>query len=168
MRHVEGALPLILPPRVLCTLLAVSMLARGQFVQLGPPPVTADVAHQQIRTLLDNVDPSNRPQTVKRLSDLARWYRDILDEELIAAWAREGRENLPDVIEQLADPRVAAGVIEFSWRQQREAIFVSAYTPTLRFLMERYADSATPFLNDLRGTPPPNLARPVADHSNYG
>jgi hypothetical protein len=47
---------------------------------------------------------------------------------------------------------VAAGVIEFSWRQQRQATFTPAYAPMLGLLMARYADSAKPFLDDLLGS----------------
>ena len=88
---------------------------------------------------------------MKTLAGLAVWYRDLLDEELIAAWRRDNRTNLTEVIEPLADPRVAAGIVEFSWRQQRKATFTPAYAPLLGHLMVRYPDSATLFLDDLLG-----------------
>jgi TonB family protein len=135
-----------------CVFLAAAITADAQFQIVGPAPASPAVARQQIRTLLERVDPDNSPRTIKTLSGLTPWFRDILDEELIAAWRKDGRANLAPVIEPLADPRVAAGIVEFSWRQQRQATFTPAYAPMLGHLMARYPDSAQPFLDDLLGS----------------
>jgi len=110
------------------------------------------------------VDAGNRQQTVKTISGLLSWYRDIADEELIAAWQRDGRGNLPEVIESLADPNVAAGIVEFSWRQQRQATFTPVYAPMLGRLMARYQESAGPFVSDLLG--PLATGQPLPDLSS--
>lgn len=138
-----------------CLLFAAAGTADAQFQIIGPAPIPPAVARQQIRTLLEKAAPDNRQQTIKTLSALTPWYRDILDEELIAAWRKDDRTNLALVIEPLADPRVAAGIIEFSWRQQRQAAFTPAYAPMLGRLMERYPDSAKPFLDDLLASTAP-------------
>ena len=130
-------------------LLVAGTALHAQFKEVGPPPVSASVARQQIRTLLEKVDAANRKQTVDSISSLLVWYRDLADEEMIAAWRGEGRARLPLVLESLADAQVASGIVEFSWRQQREATFVPAYVPTLGMLMARYPASAKPFLDDL-------------------
>ena len=136
-----------------CAFLAASMVAHTQgFPAIPPPPFSAAVARQQIRTMLEKFDAGNRQQTVKTLFDLALWYRDLLDEELIAAWRRDDRANLPEVIDPLADKRVAAEIVEFSWRKRRAATFSPAYAPMLGSLMKRYAESAQPFLGDLLGS----------------
>src|ERR1700678_2433021 len=151
-----------------CLLLAAGMTADAQFQVVGPAPISANAARQQIRSLLEKVDADNGQRTIKTLSGLTPWYRDILDDELIAAWRKDDRTNLAQVIEPLADPQVAAGVIEFSWRQQREATFIPAYAPMLGRLMERYPDSAKPFLDDLlastaAGQHPLDLAQPQVE-----
>lgn len=153
-----------------CLFLSVSIVAYAQIPikEIGHAPVSPAVARQLIRTLLEKVDPGNRQQTVTTLSGLTPWYRDLLDEELIAAWRKDTRANLTEMIEPLADPAVAAGVVEFSWRQQREATFTSAYAPMLGRLMARYADSAKPFLDDLLGSTAagrhgPDLSQPEAE-----
>jgi hypothetical protein len=148
--------------------LAVGIPANAQFKVVGPPPFSATVARQKIKTLLEKTDPSNSRQTVETLSGLAAWYRDLLDEELIAAWQRDGRANLADVMEPLADARVAAAVVEFSWHQGREAAFNPTYAPMLGNLMSRYPDSGKPFLHDLlepiaTGRPMPDLSEPEAE-----
>ena len=135
-----------------CLLFAAAVTADAQFQVVGPAPVSPAVARGQIKTLLEKVNPDNRPRTLQTLSSLTTWYRDILDEELIAAWRRDSRANLVLVLEPMADPRVATDVIEFSWRQQRQAIFTPDYAPMLGRLMERYPDSAKPFLDDLMGS----------------
>ena len=89
-------------------LVVAGIIAHAQFKVVGPAPVSPAVARQQIRTLLEKVDPSNRQQTIQTLSGLLAWYRDILDEELIAAWKKDPRANLTDVTESLADSRVAS------------------------------------------------------------
>lgn len=130
-------------------LFAASIPANAQFKEVGPPPGSAAVARQQIRTLLEKVDASNRQQTVDTISGLLVWYRDIFDEELIAAWKGDGRANLTQLMVPLADSRVASAIVESSWRQQREATFTLAYAPMLGDLMARYPESAKPFLGDL-------------------
>ncbi len=149
--------------------LAASMPADAQFKAVGPPPYSATVARQKIRTLLGKIDPSNRQQTIATISSLLSWFRDIADEELIAVWKKDdGRENLPEVIKALADARVASAVVEFSWRQQRQATFQLAYAPMFGNLMLRFPDSAKPFLDDLLGSgdtaagQPLGLAEPEA------
>jgi TonB family protein len=134
---------------ILCLLLSASLMARAQFKEIGPPPLSREVARKQIRSMLQQVDASNEKQTVKALADLAVWYRDLLDEELIGAWRGDGRVNLPEVIENLADAPVAAGVVELSWREKRQTAFTPAYAPMLGHLMARYSESAKPFLDDL-------------------
>ena len=129
--------------------LAAGLPAGAQFKEVGPPPVSAPVARQQIRMLLENVDSTNSRQTIDKISALLIWYRDLADEELIAAWKSEGRVKLIPVLESLSDASVASGVVEFSWRQQREATFVPASTSTMVMLMSRYSASAKPFQNDL-------------------
>jgi hypothetical protein len=85
--------------------------AKAQFKELGPPPVTATVAREQVRTLLEKANAGNRQQTVAAISGLLAWYRDLIDEELIAAWKGNARANLPDTIESLADPHVAEAIV---------------------------------------------------------
>jgi hypothetical protein len=136
----------------LLLLLAVGMPADAQFKVVGPAPYSATVARQKIRTLLGKIDASNRKETIATISGLLSWFRDVADDELIAAWKKDGgRENLPDVIEALADTRVASAVVEFSWRQQRQATFQLANAPMFGNLMLRFPESAKPFLDDLLG-----------------
>ena len=147
-----------------CLLLASSVVANAQFKVVGPAPLSPTAARQQIRTLLSQVDPNNTRQTTAKLSSLLAWYRDIVDEELIAAWQKDSRANLPDVMESLATSRVASAMVDFSWRQQREATFDLAYAPMFGHLMTRFPESAQPLLDDLldSGKPPPHLSDPVA------
>jgi hypothetical protein len=149
--------------------LAAAIPGNAQFKAVGPPPYTAAVARQKIKALVAKLDPADRQQSVTAISGLLGWYRDIADDELIAAWKKDdGRANLPDVIVTLADARVAAAIVEFSWRQQRQATFTLAYAPMLGNLMLRFPDSAKPFLDDLLGTPdaaspqPPELSEQEA------
>jgi hypothetical protein len=143
--------------------------ANAQFKVVGPAPYPPTVAHQKIKTLLEEVDPANRKQTIETLSGLLSWYRDAIDEELIAAWQKDTRANLPGVMEALADSRVASTVVEFSWRQQRRAAFIPAYAPMFGNLMARFPESAKPFLDDLLGpraagqNTPPDLSQPAAE-----
>ncbi len=130
------------------------MTAEAQFKVVGPPPFPDAVARQKIRTLLENVNASNRQQTLDTISGLLAWYRDILDEELIAAWQGNGRATLTEVIAPLASARVASSVVEFSWRQGRQATLNPTYAPLLEDLMFRYPDSAKPLLDDLLGAAP--------------
>jgi hypothetical protein len=140
----------------------ITMLAaNAQFKVVVPPPYTPAVARQKIRALLEGVDPANRTETVKTLSGLLSWYRDLIDEELIAAWQKDSRASLPELMEPLADSHVAVGVIEFSWRRERQAAFNPAYAPMFVNLMTRFPESAQPFLDDLLGGTP-NLSQPEA------
>jgi hypothetical protein len=143
-------------------LLAAGTAANAQFKVVGPAPYPPAVAHQKIKALLEAVTPANRQQTVETLTGLLSWYRDILDEELIAAWKQDTRANLNDVMEPLADARVASSVVEFSWREQRATAFQPAYAPMFANLMARFPDSAQPFLDDLLGSPP-DLTQPEAE-----
>ncbi|MGO9263154.1 MAG: hypothetical protein ACLQU1_43775 [Bryobacteraceae bacterium] len=147
---------------------ALSVTADAQFKEVGPPPFSPTVARQKIRTSLDRVDPSNRHETIDTLNGLVPWYRDILDEELIAAWQKDGRANLTQVIEPLADARLASAIIDYSWRQAAQATFNLTYAPMFGHLMERYPDSAKPFLTDLlapaaNGQQTLNLSPPEAE-----
>jgi hypothetical protein len=147
---------------------SAGMSADAQFKVIGPAPYPPAVARQKIQTLFDKLDPGNRQQTIETLSGLLSWYRDIVDEELVAAWRKDTRANLPEVVEALADSRVAVAVIEFSWREQRPAAFDVAYAPLFGNLMTRFPESAQPFLDDLLGRTatgqhPPDLSRPEAE-----
>src|ERR1700733_2127529 len=133
-------------------LFLAGITTHAQFKVVGPAPVSPAVARQQIRTLLEKVDPSNRQQTIQTLTGLLAWYRDILDEELIAAWKKDPRANLTDVMESLADSRVASDVVEFSWREQPQAALNLTSAPMLGQLMVRFPESAKPFLDDLLGS----------------
>src|SRR5271166_4396210 len=72
---------------------AASIAAHAQFKVVGPTPYPPNVARQKIKTLLDGVNPANRPQTVDTLTGLLSWYRDIIDDELIAAWQKDDRSE---------------------------------------------------------------------------
>src|SRR5262249_33277572 len=129
--------------------LIASVCATAQFKEIGPAPVSPATARQQIRAQLAKVSPDNLPQTVKTLSHLALWYRDLLDDELIAAWKKDTRANLPPLIQEMPDARVAAGIVDFSWRQARPATFIPAHVLMLETLMSRYGDSTKPVFDDL-------------------
>jgi hypothetical protein len=151
-----------------CAFVAVSMTAEAQFKEIPPAPYTPAVARQKIRTLIEQVGPGNRQQTTATLSSLLVWYRDLVDDELIAAWKGDERANLPALITSLADSRVASAIVDFSWRQQRAATFNLAYAPMLGDLMARYQGSADPFLRDLLGPAAaggqmPDLSQPEAE-----
>ena len=117
------------PLALVAVLIATSMAANAQFKVVGPPPFSPTVARQKIRTLVEQVDAANRQQTIGTLSGLLTWYRDIIDDELIAGWRKDTRANLTDVVESLVDSRVATGVVNFSWREQRQAAFNSRRLP---------------------------------------
>jgi hypothetical protein len=145
-------------------LFAAVMTASAQFKPVGPAPYSPTVAHQKIRTLLEGIDPSNRQKTIATLSGLLSWYRDILDEELIAAWQKDTRANVTEVMESLADSRVASRIVEFSWRERRPAAFNLTYAPLLGNLMARFPESAKPFLDDLLSvSQTPDLSQPEAE-----
>lgn len=130
-----------------------TLAAYGQFKEIKAAPFSPSVARQKIRTLLENVNPENRDQTVATISGWLDWYRDILDDELIARWKSPARANLTVVMAPLADDRVAREVIEFSWHTDRADTFTLAYAPVLGDLMTRYRTSSAPFLNDLLPAP---------------
>ena len=134
-----------------CLFAATGVIAEAQFKETPPAPYTPVAARQKIRTLIENAGPANRQQTNETLSSLLVWYRDVVDDELIAAWKGDNRANLPPLITSLADSRVASAIVEFSWHQQRPATFNLAYAPMLGDLMARYQGSADPFLRDLLG-----------------
>jgi hypothetical protein len=140
----------------------------AQFKEIPPAPYTPAVARQKIRTLLENGDPGSQQQTAEALSKLLVWYRDLIDEELIAVWKGDKRANLPTLMGLLADSRVASAIVEFSWRQQRSATFNLTYAPMLGDLMARYPESADPFIRDLAGPAAgggqmPDLSQPEAE-----
>jgi hypothetical protein len=126
--------------------------ADGQFKTIGPAPYTDAVAREKIRTLLDKVEANNRRETTETLSGLLSWYRNIEDDELIAAWQKNAREDLAGVIKPLADAKVADAVVVFSWKQQRPTTFKLAYAPMFQDMMLRFPESATPMLDDLLGS----------------
>src|SRR6266478_5136067 len=68
---------------------AAAIMANAQFKTMGPAPYSPTVARQKIRMLLEGIDPSNSQKTITTLSGLLSWYRDLLDEELIAAWQKD-------------------------------------------------------------------------------
>jgi len=121
----------------------------AQFKEIGPPPYSQTVARQKIRGLLATVDSANPQRTIDAVNALAPWYRDLVDQELIAGWQKDTRATLLPVIEPLADAAVAAAVVNYSWRQAPDATFNLTYAPMLGRLMERYPESATGFLADL-------------------
>src|SRR6266478_3948492 len=79
--------------------LTAAMMANAQFKPVGPAPYSPTVAHQKIRTLLEGIDRNNSQKTIATLSGLLSWYRDILDEELIAAWRKDTRANVTEVMQ---------------------------------------------------------------------
>lgn len=143
---------------VCCFLFAAGEVARAQFRIIGPAPVSPAVARQRIRALLEKVNAANLQETNKALNGLINWYRDLLDEEIVAAWQREGRSNLAPIVEAWIDARVAAGIVDYSWRE-RQVIFVPANEPVLELMMTRYPDTAKNFFEDLLG---PGGRPPVA------
>ena len=134
--------------------------ASAQFKEIGPPPFSPAVAHQRIRTLLDQVDPVNRQQTINKLISLVPWFRNVLDEELIAGWQTDSRGRLLLLVEPLADAGVAVAVVGYSWRTRSEATLNPSYASMLAHLMARYPESGTAFLSDLLGPMPPELSPP--------
>jgi hypothetical protein len=146
-------------------LLAAALTTSAQFKEIKAAPFSPAVAHRRIGALLENVDAANRDQTVQTISGWLDWYRDVLDEELIARWKTDGRTNLPLIITPLADARVALEVVDYSWRQQPQATFTLAYAPVLGDLMARYPASATPFLTDLLRPVTPEQPGPLLSDS---
>jgi hypothetical protein len=138
-------------------LFAISIVVYAQFKEIGPAPFPPAEAHQKIRALLDQVDATNRSQTVKTIIGWLAWYRDVVDEELITAWRGDKRTNLSLVIDELGDTLVASEIVR-SWRQPG---LNRTDAPILSKLMARYTDSAVPFLHDVLQTP--NLSRPETE-----
>jgi hypothetical protein len=120
-------------------------VARAQFQIVGPAPISPAVARQRIRALLESVNAANLQETNRQLNSLINWYRELMDDEIVAAWQREGRSNLPPLVETWADARVAAGIVDYSWRQQRATTFIPEYEHTLGLLMTRYPDTTKIF-----------------------
>jgi hypothetical protein len=144
---------------LLCLLLHLLVPAAwAQFKEIGPPPFSPAVARQRIQSLLDQVAPANRQQTIEKLNTLTPWFRNILDEELTAGWQKDSRERLTLVMEALADDRVAAAVVEFSWRKRTDATLKPSYASLLGHLMARYPESGRAFLSDLLGPVTPELS----------
>lgn len=138
------------PAAVFLAIVSLAVPLNAQFKTVGPAPYTRTVARQRIRALLAKIAPVNEAQTIRTVSGLLVWYRDIIDDELISAWKKdEGRENLPGAITELADAGVAVAIIDFSWREKRESTFRLEYAPMFGNLMLRFPESATPFLGDL-------------------
>jgi hypothetical protein len=139
-------------------------MATAQFKPVGPAPYSPTVARQKIRALLEGIDPNNRQKTITTLSGLLSWYRDILDEELVVAWQKDTRANVMEVMESLADSRVASRIVEFSWRERRQTAFNLTYAPMLGNLMARFPESSKPFLDDLlSASQTPELSQPEAE-----
>jgi hypothetical protein len=136
---------------------------KAQFKEIGPPPFSNAVAHQRIRTMLDQVDSTNARETIEKLNSWTPWFRAILDEELIAAWQRDSRQRITAVLEPLADTRVASAVVEFSWRTRTDATLNPAYAAMFGQLMARYPESGSMFLDDLLGPMPPELSPLAAE-----
>ena len=106
-------------------MIVVSMTVCAQFKETPPAPYSPAVAHQKIQMLLESDDPDNPQQTAEKLSGLLVWYRDIVDEELIAAWTGDHRAKLPVLMPLLADSRVASAIVEFSWHVSSLSVYVS-------------------------------------------
>jgi hypothetical protein len=138
--------------------------ANAQFKELGPAPFSPAVARQRIRTLLNQVEPANRQQTIDQLNSLVPWYRNIVDEELIAGWQKDGRDRLMLIMEPMADPHVATEVVAFSWHTRTDASLNPAYATLLGHLMARYPESGKEFLSDLLAPTPPRLS-PVGEET---
>ena len=130
--------------------LLLAVTASAQLTVVGPAPYSEPVARQKIRGFLQNVDSTNRQQTTDSLTNLLKWYRDLIDEELITVWQTEPdkRSDLAAVIDPLATPRVAAGIMDFSWRE-RDSAFRVECAPMYEHLMTRYANSGKPMLDGL-------------------
>ena len=147
-----------------CAFFAAGGPADAQFKVTGPAPYSDAVAREKIKTLLEKVDAHNRRETVETLTGLLSWYRNIEDEEMIAAWQKDGRENLPEAIKSLADARVATAIVDFSWNQQRPAAFRPAYASMFEDMMTRFPDTAKPMLDELlRPGGPPGLSESEAE-----
>jgi len=151
-----------------CLLVSARMTGQAQFKEVPPAPYAPPVARQKIRALIRGTDPRSSQPAIEALSGLLVWYRDVVDDELTAAWKTDDRANLSALVTALSDAKVASAIVDFSWRQQRTATFNLTYAPMLGDLMARYEGSADPFLHDLRdpavsGAPMPALLPSEAD-----
>ena len=144
-------------PRTFAGVFALSLSALAQFREIGPPPFPPAQAHEKVRLLLEQVDPVNRRQTAKTIVGWLDWYRDVVDDEMIAAWKGENRVTLNLVVDELGDARVAAEIAR-SWRQPG---LNPAAAPILTKLITRYSESGAPFVHDLLRTP--ELSGPEAE-----
>lgn len=135
---------------VCAAFLATLPRAIAQFTVVGPPPYSNAEAQKKVRAYLANVRVENRKQTVAELTRLLSWYRDLIDDELIAAWRQrpDRRLELAEVIRPLATPRVASGIIDFSWKNRSVAMRVD-YAPLFVHLMTPFPESAQPMMDDL-------------------
>lgn len=139
-------------------ILALAMPAQAQFREIKAAPFPPAVARQRIRAQLASANAENKDAVVNTISAWLDWYRDILDEELIARWKSDARANLPLVMAPLADARVAREVVDYSWRVNRAEAFTLDAAAMLGDLMARYSDSARGFVEDLL---PPAAALPL-------
>ena len=136
-----------------CWLFTCNYLVDAQFKETGPPPYPPAVARKKIKDLLEAPDRRGPKEIIAGLIQLVTWYRDVLDEELVSAWKGNRTTSLPEIVKALSDKRVAAEIVDYSWRQRSESTFNVAYAPILVDLMTRYPESATPFLGDLLASP---------------
>ena len=121
----------------------------GQFKEVGAAPFPPAEAHQKIRSLLDDVNPSNRQQTAKTLVGWLVWYRDIADQEMIAEWRSDKRAGLGLVVDELGDARVGSEIAA-SWRQPGLSLLDA---PMLEKLFTHFSDGAEIFVRDLLRNP---------------
>jgi len=121
----------------------------GQFKEVGAAPFPPAEAHQKIRSLLDDVNPSNRQQTAKTLVGWLVWYRDIADQEMIAEWRSDKRAGLGLVVDELGDARVGSEIAA-SWRQPGLSLLDA---PMLEKLFTHFSDGAEIFVRDLLRKP---------------
>lgn len=128
----------------------LTLPAIAQFTVVGPPPYSNAEAQKKIRGYLASVQVENRKQTIAELTRLLTWYRDLIDDELIAAWGTQPdrRLEIAEVIKPLATPRIAAGIVDFSWKNRDAAMRVE-YAPLFVRLMTPFPESAKPMMDDL-------------------
>ena len=69
-----------------CGVVWIAVFAlNAQLEEIGPAPLSPAAARQQVRDLLKNLDAKNRSNDLAKISGLLNWYRDIIDDEAIAA-----------------------------------------------------------------------------------
>lgn len=135
--------------------------ANAQFKEIKAAPFSPATARTKIRTLLQATDETNRDRTVATLTEWVSWYRDILDDELVARWKSDGRTNLPLIMTPLADARVARELVQFAITDS--TALSPEYAPMLSDLMARYTDSGKVFLDAFLPPANPNLTAPQAE-----